>query len=161
MTSRAQVGTGCRLAMAGLVGWVTARVWHLDLGCLLLSAAQFASAQTPVPNTKSVPELRAFYQQNCIRCHGADGSAKGPEGKPLGGLDFTKVAREYRAANSEASERELRAMARTIRKGLFFGITMPAWGKQLSEEEATLLVKEVLLKAEPGKAIQSVQQATR
>ena len=37
---------------------------------LLLGAT--LGAQTP---TKSVDELRAFFAENCVKCHGSDGSA--------------------------------------------------------------------------------------
>jgi mono/diheme cytochrome c family protein len=161
MTSRVQDGTGGAQAPAGHERGLRTQLWHLGLGCLLLSIARLATGQDLVPRTKSVSELKAFYQQNCVRCHGADGSAKGPDGKSLSGLDFTKAAKGFRTLNSEASEREVQAMVKTIRKGLFFGITMPAWDRQLSQEEATLLVKEVLLRAEPGKAIQPAQTGTR
>ena len=110
-----------------------------------------ALAQAPTP--KTINELKAFYQQNCVRCHGTDGSAQSPEGKKLGGQDFTKAAQDFRALTGPASERELRAMARTIQKGLFFGFSMPAWKDKLSEEDATFMAREVLLKAERGKAI--------
>lgn len=95
--------------------------------------------------TRSVEELRAFYAQACVRCHGVDGSAGGEGGKRLGGRDFTDAA----AMAGDSDE----ALARTIRKGIFFGVVMPAYKAQLSEAEATLLVREILRKAERGKAI--------
>jgi hypothetical protein len=55
--------------------------------------------------------------------------------------------------NGLASEAEMRAMAQTIQKGSFFGLTMPGWKNQLSQEDAALIVREILLKAEPGKII--------
>jgi mono/diheme cytochrome c family protein len=122
----------------------------------LLGVAAFA--QTPVP--KSVNALKAFYQQNCVRCHGADGSAKDPEGHRLGGLDFTKAAREFKTADGPAADREIRTMVRVIQKGLMFGFSMPAWKDKLSQDEATLLVKEVLLKTEAGKPIQPDPEPT-
>lgn len=126
------------------------------LGAIVLGllAAIPAQAQAPAANAKTLQELKAFYQQNCTRCHGLDGSAKTPDGKKLGGLDFTRAAQDFRTLSGPASEREIRTMIRTIQKGIFFGITMPAWKDQLSQEDATLMVREVLLKAEAGKAIQ-------
>jgi hypothetical protein len=50
-------------------------------------------------------------------------------------------------------------MIRTIQDGLFFGLTMPSWKAQLSPEDAGLLVREVLLKAQPGRAIAPEQVA--
>jgi mono/diheme cytochrome c family protein len=113
-----------------------------------------AAAESPVLPAKSVTELKAFFQQNCTRCHGLDGSAKSPEGKRLGGLDFTRAAQDFRTLSGPASEREIRTMIRTIRRGIFFGHSMPSWKDQLSMEDATIMVKEILLKAEAGKAIE-------
>jgi mono/diheme cytochrome c family protein len=125
------------------VGWLC-----LIAGTSLVSAAEPAAAPT-----KSIQELKAFFAQNCTRCHGLDGSARDSEGKRLGGLDFTKAAVDFRTLSGPASEREIRTMIRTIRKGIFFGYTMPAWKDKLSQEDATLMVREILLKAEAGKAI--------
>jgi mono/diheme cytochrome c family protein len=123
--------------------------------CTLLCATAFA--QTPAP--KSISELKAFYQQHCTRCHGADGSATAPDGKRLGGLDFTKTAKDFRTTKEgPATEREIRTMTRVIQKGLLFGFSMPAWKDKLSQEETMVMVKEVLLKAEPGKVIQAEPQ---
>lgn len=121
---------------------------------LLLAALVAPATQAPEARAKTLPELKAFFQQNCTRCHGLDGSAKGPDGRRLGGLDFTKAAHDFRTLSGPASEREIRTMIRTIRKGILFGYSMPAWKDQLSQEDATLMVREVLLKAEAGKAIE-------
>ncbi|HJW43457.1 MAG TPA: cytochrome c [Geothrix sp.] len=125
------------------------------LGAILLGllAAIPAQAQSLAAKAKTLQELKAFYQQNCTRCHGLDGSAKAPDGKKLGGLDFTRAAQDFRNLGGPASDREIRTMIRTIQKGIFFGITMPAWKDQLSPEDSTLMVREILLKAEVGKPI--------
>ena len=139
---------GCR-ALPGVQALRSPLLW---LGVLAL--ATLASAgQGSAPKTKSIQELKDFYQQNCTKCHGLDGSARTAEGKKLGGLDFTQAAMDFRKLDGPASEREIQAMSRTIRKGLFFGLSMPAWKDQLSEEDSALMVREVLLKAEAGKAI--------
>lgn len=132
------------------------RTWRHALGALAALTSLAASAQAPPSSAapKSVNELRGFFQQNCIRCHGADGSAHNAEGKKLSGLDFTKASQDFRALNGPAADRQIRAMVHAIQKGLFFGLSMPAWKDQLSEEDSLLMVKEVLLKAEHGKAIQ-------
>jgi mono/diheme cytochrome c family protein len=124
-------------------------------GCpwLLSLISMVSAAQPPVPKAKSIQELKAFYAQNCIRCHGRDGSAHTPEGKNLGGMDFSQTAKGFRAMNGPASEREMQTLTRTIQKGIFFGLTMPGWQDQLSQEDAALMVREILLKAEPGKII--------
>jgi mono/diheme cytochrome c family protein len=115
--------------------------------------AQASAPNGPAAKGRTLQELKAFYQENCIRCHGLDGSAKTPDGKKLGGLDFTRAAQDFRNLSGPASEREIRTMIRTIQKGLFFGITMPGWKDQLSPEDSTLMVREILLKAETGKPI--------
>ncbi len=99
-------------------------------------------AQAPA---KSPQELRAFFQQNCVRCHGADGSAHGPDGRKLKGFDFTNAARMANQTDAE--------MVRTIRKGLFFGWRMPSFKGKLSQQDAQAMVQEVLRKAQKGKAI--------
>ncbi|MDR3684173.1 MAG: c-type cytochrome [Geothrix sp.] len=99
-------------------------------------------AQTPA---KSLSELKTFFAANCVKCHGSDGSAHTPEGKKLGGFDFTNA--------KEAAKESDADMAKTIRKGLFFGLRMPSFKDRLSEDDIQLLVKEVLRKAEKGKAI--------
>ncbi len=93
---------------------------------------------------KTVIELKAFYAANCIKCHGTDGSATA-DGKKLGGRDFTDAAKNAKQTDAE--------MAKTIRKGIFFGTVMPAFKDRLSDEDALLLVKEIVRKAEKGKVI--------
>lgn len=132
----------------GRFRWIVAG-WLL----LLTLALPARAADPPAPQPKPIQALKAFYQQNCTRCHGQDGSARRPDGTKLGGLDFTKAAQDFRTLSGPASERELQKMARTIRKGILFGYTMPAWKDKLSEEDASLLVREILLKAEAGKPI--------
>ena len=99
-----------------------------------------ASAQAPEKK-----DLRAFFQANCVVCHGADGSARAADGRRLKGQDFTDA--------KDMKEMSDAKLAKTIRKGLFFGIRMPAFKDQLSEEEALALVQQVLRHAEKGKAI--------
>ncbi len=98
-------------------------------------------ADTPA---KTLAELKSFYAASCVKCHGADGSATA-DGKKLGGRDFTDVAKNAKETDA--------GMAKTIRKGIFFGTVMPAFKDRLSEEEALLLVKEIVRKAEKGKVI--------
>ena len=138
-----------------------AQAWPLPQPVLLLAmATALACAGGEPPKAKSVQELRAFYQQNCIRCHGLDGSAHTPDGKRLGGMDFTVVTEEFRQAGGPGSEREIRRMSRGILNGILFGVTMPSWKAQLSPEDAQLMVKEILLKAALGKVIEPAPEGT-
>jgi mono/diheme cytochrome c family protein len=114
-------------------------------------------AQTPLP--RGVSELRQVYRDNCSRCHGLDGSGRDAGGRRLAGLDFTSSAkvkhlREEEQVGPGTSLREMRSMARTIRKGIFFGRVMPAWRDLLTEEEAVLMLREVIMKAERGRPIE-------
>jgi mono/diheme cytochrome c family protein len=107
-------------------------------------------AQAPA---KSVDELRAFFAQNCVKCHGPDGSAHGADGKKLGGFDFTDAKKAAKETDAE--------MEKTIRKGIFFGLVMPSFKDRLSDADISLMVKDVVRKAEKGKAITPKQEAGR
>lgn len=97
--------------------------------------------QTPTPPK----DLRLFFQENCVRCHGVDGSARDSVGKKLKGQDFT----DKDWARRTPDER----MVKTILNGKFFGLAMPAFKKKLSPQEVQTLVTDVIRKAEKGKAI--------
>lgn len=99
-------------------------------------------AQAPAPK-----DLRRFYQENCVRCHGADGAALDAAGKKLRGQDLTDAA--WRKATTDE------AIAKTILKGKFFGQAMPAYKKELTPEEALQMAKEVVRSATKGKIIGS------
>lgn len=89
----------------------------------LLCAARAASAR----------DLREFYRERCVACHGADGSGRGPNGARLGGgslLDPRRPGRQEEAA-----------LVATILRGRG---AMPGFGRQLTETEARRLVGEVL-----------------
>lgn len=120
----------------------------------LLSSLTLAAGQTPgqtpgqtqgMAPAKSISELKAFYAANCVRCHGPDGSGESAQGKRLKGMDFTDATQM--AKESDAM------MAKTIRKGIFFGVVMPPFKNRLTDAEVMTLVKEILRKAEKGKVI--------
>lgn len=108
--------------------------------CLLVLAGVSLLAQEPAK------DLRRFYQQNCVRCHGADGSAVDGAGKKLRGQDLT----EAKWAKGTSDE----AIAKAILKGKFFGRAMPAYQKDLTPEEALRMAKEVVRTVQRGKAIE-------
>jgi mono/diheme cytochrome c family protein len=112
---------------------------------ILVTALAPLSAQAPAP-AKDVKALRAFFAAECARCHGADGSAIGPDGKPLKGVAFTNPV--------SLAGRSDEKLAKVILKGIFFGKAMPAFKDKLTEAEAQTMVREVLRKATKGQPIQ-------
>jgi mono/diheme cytochrome c family protein len=112
---------------------------------ILFSALLIVAGLQAQAPAKSLVELKAFYAANCVKCHGLDGSAHTLEGKKLGGFDFTDPKQVGKESDSD--------MVKTIRKGILFGVVMPAFKDRLSEDDMQLLVKEVLRKAEKGKVI--------
>ena len=107
-------------------------------------ATTILSAQGTGP-ARSEGELRAFYQRSCTNCHGVDGSARSGDGRRLKGRDFTAEK-----ALKGSSDQEL---TKIIRRGVTFGLIMPSFKNDLSEEEALILVRDVLRKARKGEPI--------
>jgi mono/diheme cytochrome c family protein len=114
------------------------------LGTVLLGAALCVAGEAKA--SRSVDELKSFYQMRCVACHGVDGSARGADGKSLKGMDFT----DAKAMKGVTDEK----MAKTIRGGIFFGWVMPSFKKELPDEDIALMVKEVLRKAEKSRTIE-------
>jgi mono/diheme cytochrome c family protein len=106
---------------------------------LLLTLAPATQAQ------RTLPELENLFALKCAACHGPDGSAFSPEGFRLKGLNFTSV--EDMKGRTDAE------LVAAIRKGLFFGLKMPAFKDELSDEEIKILVRDILRKARKGKTI--------
>lgn len=113
----------------------------------LLGPAIPALAAQGTASPRSEAELRAFYQRSCIGCHGEDGSATATDGRKLKGRDFTSE-KDMQGTTDQG-------LAKTIRKGLFFGVAMPAYKADLSDEEALILVRNILRKARRGEPIQT------
>lgn len=97
-------------------------------------------------------DLRMFYQQHCARCHGQDGSAVSAEGEKLSGQDFTDPDWQRSTGDDE--------MVQTILNGKFFGLAMPGFKDELTEQEAQQMVTEIIRKAEKGRMIAPDDSAT-
>lgn len=113
--------------------------------CLLVLVGMTVLAQAP-------KDLRLFYQQNCVRCHGTDGTALDAVGKKLRGQDLTDARWAQRTSDE--------TIVKAILKGKFFGRAMPAYKKDLTPEEALRMVKEIVRKVQKGKVIEPDQAAT-
>lgn len=117
------------------------------LVCLLLFSALliFAWAASVLPEEPAGKDLGLFYQQNCTRCHGVDGSALGPDGKKLKGHDLTD---ERWLQNTDDNK-----MVHAILNGKFFGLAMPGFKDALSMDEAQRMVTDVIRKSRKGRPI--------
>lgn len=104
----------------------------------------------PLAAQDSAPvDLRTFYAQNCVRCHGADGTARDAGGNKLKGQDFTDPRWRERTTDPQA--------VKTILKGKFFGLAMPAFKNRLTKEQAQTMVTEILRTMEKGKPVGSAE----
>jgi len=92
-----------------------------------------------------ISDVKKFYQNHCVKCHGVDGSAVGEDGKKLKGQDFTDQEWQQDTQDDE--------MIKTINKGKFFGLAMPAFKDKLTQEEIQLIVTEIIRKSKKGKVI--------
>ena len=90
-------------------------------------------------------DLRVFYQQNCARCHGPDGSAVSAEGKKLGGQNLTDPDWLRGTRDDE--------MVKVILKGKFFGLAMPSFKGTLTVDEAQRMVTDIIRKSKKGQVI--------
>ncbi len=101
-------------------------------------------ASSPAQDAK-VKDMKKYFQNHCVKCHGPDGSAVSADGKKLKGQDFTD--KKWRQDTTDEE------MAKTIRNGKFFGLAMPAFKHKLSPEEIQLIITDIIRKAEKGKVI--------
>ena len=108
----------------------------------LIPAVYFSTAPAQEPFGK---DLKRFYHDHCVKCHGPDGSAVGANGKKLKGEDFTD--QEWRQSTEDEE------MVDKILNGIFFGMAMPKFKDLLTREEAQEMVTEILRKSEKGKVI--------
>ena len=108
----------------------------LSFFCIVCSQAQDSGKK----------DLKQFYKNNCVNCHGRDGSATGEDGKKLKGEDFTDT--DWRNSTED------KKMVKTILKGIFFGYAMPAYKDKLTSDEARSIVTEIIRKSEKGKVIE-------
>jgi len=113
---------------------------------LALAAGGTLSATSP-GSVRTEQELRVFYQRACAMCHGEDGSALSPTGRRLKGRDFT--AQEGLSGDSD------QALVKAIQNGIYFGLKMPAYRRELTDEEALVLVRSILRRARRGEPIRS------
>ena len=122
--------------------WTFMRARRLALPIALL----FAICAAPVlAQGTAGKDLRVFYQQNCVGCHGLDGSAVSAEGKKLSGQDFTDLDWQRRTRDDK--------MVKTILKGKFFGWAMPSFKDTLTPDEAQQMVTDIIRKSKKGHVI--------
>ncbi len=85
------------------------------------------------PLAAEVRDLKAFFQERCAVCHGADGTGRGPNGARLGG-------RNLGDGRWLVKQEEADLVASILRgKG-----AMPGFRRQLSDAEARRLLVEVV-----------------
>lgn len=85
------------------------------------------------PLSAEVRDLKAFFQERCAVCHGADGTGRGAAGDRLGGRPLADA--RWLAKQREAD------LAASILKGRG---AMPGFRRQLNDAEARRLVVEVI-----------------
>lgn len=90
-------------------------------------------------------DLGVFYQQNCAKCHGPDGSAVSAENKKLSGRNLTDP-------NWQRGTRDDKMM-KTIMKGKFFGLAMPGFKDILTKDEVQRMVTDIIRKSKKGEVI--------
>jgi mono/diheme cytochrome c family protein len=90
-------------------------------------------ASTGVARTTSVHDLRSQYQFSCSRCHGLDGTAKGPGGIRLPG----RVLADRKWLAQQKDE----ALLKSILEGKG---AMPGFKYKLSLEEAKRMLSEII-----------------
>jgi mono/diheme cytochrome c family protein len=85
------------------------------------------------PVAAEVKDLKAFFQQRCAVCHGADGTGRGPNGARLGGRNL--------ADGRWLAKQDQAQLVAVVLKGQG---AMPGFRRQLSEAEARRLLTTVI-----------------
>ena len=99
---------------------------------LALALALLAQATTPPPAPMAGTRTpREIWEERCIACHGADGTARTKKGRELKATDFTRRKWQQRARDEEI----VAAITNGIPKK-----KMPAFKDKLSAEEIRSLV---------------------
>ena len=112
----------------------------------LLSALVLAVCIAPVLAQEALgKDLRVFYQQNCVSCHGPDGSAFSAEGKKLSGRNLTDPDWQRGTRDDK--------MIKAILKGKFFGLAMPGFKDTLTGDEVQRMVTNIIRKSKKGQVI--------
>ena len=115
---------------------------------LLSALLVFVVYMTPVlAQEVAGKDLGVFYQQNCAKCHGPDGSAVSAEKKKLSGRNLTDPNWQHDTRDDK--------MMKTILKGKFFGLAMPGYKGTLTEDEVQRMVSDVIRKSKKGEVIVS------
>ena len=128
----------------GIIGFAGTGGWTKTIAIIFAMVFAFWVAVSWAQDSAQ-KDLRGFYQQNCVRCHGADGSAVSADGKKLKGQDFTDQDWLSKTGDDE--------MVKTILKGKFFGLAMPKFKNTLTEEEARWIVTNIVRKSKKGQVI--------
>ena len=123
--------------------WVCKRAGSVSLLFALLLA--ICIAPVLAQEEPASKDLKAFYQQNCTRCHGPDGSAVSAEGKKLSGQNFTDPKWQRDTRDHQ--------MVKIILKGIFFGWVMPSFKDILTGDEAQRMVTDLIRMSKKGQMI--------
>ena len=112
----------------------------------LLSVLLLAVCMAPTLAQELVGKnLKMFYQQNCARCHGPDGSGVSAEGKKLSGQNLIDPDWQRNTQDDK--------MMKAIMKGKFFGLAMPGFKGTLTGNEAQRMVTDIIRKSKKGQVI--------
>lgn len=114
---------------------IIALLIFISLACgLSLRAMQTKSSHGNKAHaaTRNLSPAKILYEQNCARCHGADGRGQTSLGELYGVPDLTDAKRQRRASD--------KTLANKITRGRG---GMPSFAKKLSKEEINSLVSYV------------------